>query len=171
MGALNRGENVAIVSSRGTPGISDPAYLLVRAAHQAGLPVVPIPGASSLAAALSASGVPTDRFCFVGFLPRRPSKRRRIIEELKTRDETAVIYESPHRFLKTMSELHSALGDRELTICRELTKKFEEIRLGGFADLIEHFSSRPVRGEFIIILRASSSKEKHDQIPGQEEGI
>jgi len=151
---IQSGKNVALVSSRGTPGISDPAYLLVRAAFQAGFRVTPVPGPSSLIASLSVSGVPTDRFSFFGFLPRKPSKRRKVLEEIKSSGITAVIYESPYRLLKTLKDLLETAGNREVTVCRELTKKFEEIKLGTLSELTEYFSGK-VKGEFIIILRAN----------------
>ena len=159
---LEKGESVALVSTRGTPGISDPAYLLVRAALQKGLSVVPVPGPSSLIASLSVSGVPTDRFVFVGFLPRRPSKRRKILEELKNQEMTSVIYESPYRLVKTLRDILDTVGDREATVCRELTKKFEEIKLGMLSELSNYFLQGSVKGEFIIILSGIKGEKKSD---------
>ena len=158
---LKKGESVALVSTRGTPGISDPAYLLVRAALQNGIRVVPVPGPSSLVASLSVSGVPTERFVFVGFLPRRPSKRRKMLEELKNREMTSVIYESPYRLVKTLRDILDTVGDREATVCRELTKKFEEIKLGTLSELSNYFLRGSVKGEFIIIL-SGRGKERDD---------
>lgn len=159
---LDKGESVALVSTRGTPGISDPAYLLVRAALQNGISVVPVPGPSSLVASLSVSGVPTDRFAFFGFLPLRPSKRRKILEELKNREITSVIYESPYHLVKTLRNLLDTVGDREATVCRELTKKFEEIKLGTLSELNNYFLQGNVKGEFIIILGGKKEERKND---------
>lgn len=150
---LRRGGDVALVSSRGTPGISDPACLVVKGALAGGIRVTPVPGASSLAAALSVCGQPTDRFFFAGFLPRRGGKRRSCLETVRQAGCTAVIYESPFRFLETMAELNELLGgERPVTVCRELTKKFEEIRLDTLSGMLEHFRRQGVRGEMIIVI-------------------
>ena len=162
---LQKGESVALISSRGTPGISDPAYLLVRAALENGLSVVPVPGPSSLVAALSVSGVPTDRFTFFGFLPRRPSRRKKMLEELKTQKVTSVIYESPYRLVRTLDDLLKVVGDREASICRELTKKFEEVKLGRLSELSNYFLQGKIKGEFIIIL-SGRGKENDDTDTG-----
>ena len=160
---LERGHDLALIVTRGTPGISDPAYLIVREAAARGIPVVPVPGASALTAALSVCGVPADRFLFAGFLPLRPGKRRKALEWLEKGAETAVIYESPHRLLKTLREIETAMGgEREITVCRELTKIFEEIRTGTVSGMIDEFSRRDVRGEFVLVL----SRPGRNNLPG-----
>ena len=163
---MKSGDDVALVSSRGTPGISDPAYLLVRAAFQEGIKVVPIPGPCAMVAGLSVSGLPTDRFTFFGFLPRKTSKRKRVLEELKESKMTSIIYESPHRVTKTLADLLNVVGNREMTVCRELTKKFEEIEFGTLAGInskLQIPNSKKPRGEFVIIL---NGREKNDKNTG-----
>lgn len=156
---LQKGENIALVSSRGTPGISDPAYLLVQTARRAGITVVPIPGASALSAALSVCGLPTDRVLFIGFLPRRASRRRALLEGLREEEATVVLYESPYRVKKTLAEIFEVLGQRETTLCRELTKKFEEIKTGPISEIMDYLApQQQPKGEFIILLR----KRKND---------
>ena len=149
---LKAGSSVAIVSDAGSPGISDPAFTLVRAAVEAGLPVVPIPGASSALCALEVSGLPTDRFAFEGFLPRRAARRRARIEELRRDPRTLIFFESPHRLRESLRDLAEAWGERPASISRELTKKFEETRRGTLASLLEWVESAPPRGEFVLVV-------------------
>jgi 16S rRNA (cytidine1402-2'-O)-methyltransferase len=149
---IEAGGAVALVSDAGTPLISDPGYKLVRAAAERGLRVVPIPGPSAALAALMASGLPTDRFFFEGFLPGRSGERRRRIEELKAIPATLVLYESPHRLPDALRDLVDILGDRDAAVARELTKAFEEIRRGRLAELAAFYSEHEVRGEVVIVL-------------------
>ena len=149
---LKAGSSVAIVSDAGSPGISDPAFTLVRAAVEAGVPVVPIPGASSALCALEVSGLPTDRFAFEGFLPRRAARRRARIEELRRDPRTLIFFESPHRLRESLRDLAEAWGERPASISRELTKKFEETRRGTLASLLEWVESTPPRGEFVLVV-------------------
>jgi 16S rRNA (cytidine1402-2'-O)-methyltransferase len=149
---LKAGSSVAIVSDAGSPGISDPAFTLVRAAVDAGVPVVPIPGASSALCALEVSGLPTDRFAFEGFLPRRATRRRARIEELRRDPRTLIFFESPHRLRESLRDLAEAWGERPASISRELTKKFEETRRGTLASLLEWVESTPPRGEFVLVV-------------------
>jgi 16S rRNA (cytidine1402-2'-O)-methyltransferase len=145
------GQSIAVVSDAGTPGISDPAYTLVRAAIQESIAVVPIPGPSALVAALVASGMPTDSFVFEGFLPHKKGRKTKL-ESLRTETRTIVLYESPHRILKTLEEVSSYFGDRQVVVARELTKKFEEIWRGSATDALQYFSSKPIKGEFVLII-------------------
>jgi len=149
---LREGASVAIVSDAGSPGISDPAFTLVRAAVSAEAPVVPIPGPSSALCALEVSGLPTDRFAFEGFLPRRSGRRRARIEELRGEARTIIFFESPHRLKAAIRDLLDVLGDRPASISRELTKKFEETRRGTLASLLEWIESKPPRGEFVLVV-------------------
>ncbi len=149
---LKEGKKIALVSDRGTPGISDPAYLLVRAARAENIPVVPIPGASGIPTALSVCGLPTTSFTFPGFLPRKKGKRKKILEELSPRLETFIFYESPYRFLSLLKELREIFGERKAVVCRELTKKFEEIIDGSLSELVSVFEKRKPKGEFILIV-------------------
>jgi 16S rRNA (cytidine1402-2'-O)-methyltransferase len=151
--ALRSGRDVALVSDAGTPGISDPGYRLVRDARAEGLPVVPVPGPSAAIAALSVSGLPTDRFLFVGFLPPRTGERRRTLEELAGERATLVLYESPVRVLRALDDLVEVLGDRDAFLCREATKIHEEYLRAPLSRLREALASRePVRGELVLVV-------------------
>jgi 16S rRNA (cytidine1402-2'-O)-methyltransferase len=143
---------VALVTDAGTPGISDPGFLLVREARAAGVPVVPVPGPSALAAALSVAGVPADRFVFEGFLPQKPGRRRHRLEALRALEMTVVCYESPHRILKTLEAVGEVFGEVEMVVARELTKRFEEILRDTPAALRERLGRGPVRGEFTLVI-------------------
>ncbi|OLD49247.1 MAG: 16S rRNA (cytidine(1402)-2'-O)-methyltransferase, partial [Armatimonadetes bacterium 13_1_40CM_3_65_7] len=153
---LRGGSSVAIVSDAGSPGISDPAFTLVRAAVLASVPVVPIPGPSSALCALEVSGLPTDRFAFEGFLPRRSGRRRARIEELRGDPRTVIFFESPHRLRAALRDLLDVLGDRPASISRELTKKFEETRRGTLASLLEWVEAKPPRGEFVLVVAGAA---------------
>lgn len=150
---LREGKNIALISDAGTPGISDPGYVLVKAAREQGIQVVPIPGPSAVLAALSASGLPTHQFLYLGFLPMKKG-RQTLLESLKTEERTIVFYESPHRLLKTLGELTEKFGDRSLCIARELTKIHEEFFRGTAKEAYDHFASKKILGEFVIILGA-----------------
>jgi 16S rRNA (cytidine1402-2'-O)-methyltransferase len=150
---IRRGGDVALVSDAGTPGISDPGYRLVRDARAEGLPVVPVPGPSAAVAALSVSGLPTDRFLFVGFLPPRSGARRAALAELAAARETLVFYESPVRALASLDDMRQALGDRPAFLCREATKLHEEYRRGTLAELRAHLAEQAaVRGEIVLVV-------------------
>lgn len=149
---LEQGEDVALVSDAGTPLISDPGYRLVREAAARDIRVVPIPGPSALVAALSVAGLPTDRFTFVGFLSRKSSRRKKELLQLAEIAHTLVIFESPYRILSTLSDMEEIMGDRPVVLCRELTKKFEEILRGTPADLIEKLSDRKIKGEITLVV-------------------
>jgi len=150
--ALAEGKSVALVTDAGTPGISDPGFLLVRAARDAGIAVVPVPGPSAVVAALSAAGVPADRFLFDGFLPVKPGRRLHRLEALRALEVTIVCYESPHRVLVSLDAISQVFGDAEIVVARELTKQFEEIVRGTAAELRQRFAQREVRGEFTIVI-------------------
>jgi len=152
IGRLREGASVAIVSDAGSPGISDPAFTLVRAAAVESLRVVPIPGASSVLCALEVSGLPTDRFAFEGFLPRKAGRRRTRIEELRADPRTLIFFESPHRLAAALRDLRDGLGDRRASVSRELTKRFEETRRGTLSELTAWALERPPRGEFVLVV-------------------
>jgi 16S rRNA (cytidine1402-2'-O)-methyltransferase len=155
--ALRAGRDVALVSDAGTPGISDPGYRLVRDARAEGLPVVPVPGPSAAVAALSVSGLPTDRFLFVGFLPPRPEARRRELESLRDRRETLVFYESPVRVVGCLTDLAAVLGDREAFLCREATKLYEEYVRGRLSELGALLAERArVKGEIVLVVAGAA---------------
>jgi len=165
--ALETGSNIAIVSDAGTPGISDPGFPLVKLATAAGVPVVPVPGPTAFVAALTASGLPSDEFFFVGFLPPRSTARRRRLEELKQVESTLIFYEAPHRIAESLKDLRDVLGDRLVVIAREVTKIHEEIVRGTLTELVSHFSSvNAARGEMVIIVDRNTI---HDQDVANEQ--
>jgi 16S rRNA (cytidine1402-2'-O)-methyltransferase len=151
--ALRAGRDVALVSDAGTPGISDPGYRLVRDARAEGLPVVPVPGPSAAVAALSVSGLPTDRFLFVGFLPAKSAARREALRALGGARETLVLYESPVRVTALLADAEELLGDREAFLCREATKVHEEYRRGRLSELRTRLEERGgTRGEIVLVV-------------------
>ena len=148
---LQRGDSIAVVSDAGTPGISDPAAVLISSVIEAGYPVIPIPGACAALAALVTSGMTMDRFHFEGFLPVKKRRKTRI-QELALEHRTIILYESVHRISKTLTELQSAFGDRRVSVSRELTKKFEETIRGTIGEVMTNLLNRPPRGEFVIVI-------------------
>jgi len=159
LSALEQGE-VALVSDAGTPALNDPGYELVCAALQAGHAVSPIPGPSAPVAALVASGLPTDTFLYLGYLPRKAAERRRLLGEVSALPYTLVFLETPHRLIEALEDLQSILGDRSMAVARELTKLHEEIYRGPISQAREHFSAQPVRGEITLVV-AGERSEKH----------
>jgi len=154
--AVREGRDVALVSDAGTPGISDPGFRLVREARAEGLAVVPVPGASAAVAALSVSGLPTDRFLFVGFLPARTHARRQALEGLAPQRETLVVYEAPTRVLATLSDMIELWGDRDAFLCREATKIHEEYVRGSLSALRARLAQRPeVKGEIVLVVEGA----------------
>jgi 16S rRNA (cytidine1402-2'-O)-methyltransferase len=150
---LLAGQQVALISDAGTPAIADPGYRLVCACHAAGVPVVPVPGPSALVAALSAAGVPTDRFVFEGYLPARAAARAACLQGLRDEPRTAVLYETPHRLLAALTAIAGVWGEgRPLVVARELTKLHEELFRGTVAEALARFGTAPVRGELVLIL-------------------
>ena len=152
------GKDVAIVSDAGTPGISDPAYLLIRKALEKQIPVYPIPGPTAAITAISVSGLPTDRFVFEGFLPVKKGRKKRI-QSLIHEKRTIILFESPHRLLKTLQALHEALGNRTLAVCRELTKKYEEVIRTRISDAVELFTNRKIQGEFVLVIQGDTDNK------------
>jgi len=157
LGCLERGD-VALVSEAGTPGIADPGYELIVAASQRGIPVVPIPGASVAITALVVSGLPTEKFVYLGFLPHKASGRRRLLESVADEYGTIVVLETPHRLLAALNDMLLILGDRKIAVCRELTKVHEEVFRGRISQAIEHFSEP--RGEFTLVVEGRGEKDK-----------
>lgn len=152
---LLNGQNIALITDAGTPTLSDPGFKLVREAIHQGISVVSIPGPSAILAALTSSGLPTDKFLFLGYLPRKQGHRQKLLRDLDTMIRimrtTAVIFEAPHRLLKTLWELKEIFGDIEIVICRELTKVHEEIRREKISESIKHFEQIAPKGEFTIL--------------------
>lgn len=158
---LVEGKSIAIVSDAGTPGISDPAYLLVNLAIQNEVEVIAIPGATAFVSALIISGLPTDRFVFEGFLPLKAGKKRKRLEELKSDERTIIFYESRYRMIKTLADLLESWGDRRISVSRELTKQFEETRRGRISEVKNYFDKRNIKGEFVLVVegkRGNSAK-------------
>ncbi len=151
---LKSGVSIAQISDAGTPGISDPGFLLVRAALANDVPVDVLPGATAFVPALIKSGFPCERFVFEGFLPHKKGRQTRI-EAMKDESRTAIYYESPHRLLKTLQQFKEILGDRNVSVSRELTKKFEETVTGSIDEVLEYFGSKSIKGEFVIILEGA----------------
>ena len=149
---LKRGEKVALVTDAGSPGISDPGERVVRAAIKAGLRVESVPGPSALVAALTASGLATEEFHFIGFLPHKPGQRRKKLEALKAFQGTLVLYESPYRIERLLAELTELFPEREVVLARELTKKFEEYLRGKAAELLALVQTRTLKGEFVVLV-------------------
>jgi 16S rRNA (cytidine1402-2'-O)-methyltransferase len=149
---LREGRSVALVTDAGTPGISDPGSLVVKSAREAGIPVVPIPGPSAVTAALSAAGVPADRFVFEGFLPQKPGRRLHRLQALRELEMTVVCYESPHRVLAALQAIGQVFGEVEIVVAREMTKQFEEISRGTPGALRERLAAGAVRGEFTLVI-------------------
>lgn len=148
---LKEGQSIALVSDAGTPGISDPAYSLIQRAIEEDIQIVPIPGASSLLAALVMSGKRMNHFLYLGFLPLKKG-RQTLLKSLAEEKRTIVIFESPHRILKTLSDILQYLGDREISICREITKIYEETLRMKVSEAIEHFNSKKPKGEFVLVI-------------------
>ena len=159
--ALSQGD-VALVSDAGTPAISDPGAELTAAADNAGHSVVPIPGPSALTAALSVAGIDTDQFIYLGFLPRRGGPRRKLLESLIGEHRAWIAFEAPHRLIDTLTDIYKKLGDRQVVVCRELTKLHEEVFRGTVTDALEHFTEP--RGEFTLIVRGANVTAEPDGV-------
>lgn len=157
---LQQGKSIALVSDAGMPGISDPGYELVKACSDEGIPVIPIPGASAVVTALSASGLPTDRFAFEGFLPAKGQERRDRLESFRTETRTLVLYEAPHRVRQTLADLQEIVGsDRPVVLARELTKMHEEFWRGTVGEAIAHYTQQDPQGEFTLVLAGATLSE------------
>lgn len=157
IGRLQERGSVAIVSEAGTPGISDPGYYVVKLALAQNIPVFPIPGACSITAALVASGLPTDRFLFEGFLPRKAGKRKERLERLAVEPRTIIVFESPQRLLRTLNEMKNIMGNRECVVAREITKRYEEWRRGKLEEIVSYYEKKGTKGEFVILLKGKKS--------------
>ncbi len=162
---LKSGSNIALVTNAGTPGVSDPGGVLIRQAMEEDIKVSPIPGPSALLAALSVSGLrTTERVLFLGFLPNRPGKRRKELENLKSEQATMVFFESPHRVQAMLRDLKDILGDREIVISRELTKKFEEVKRGLISSILNQLHSKEIRGEFTLVVAGKDKDTDEDSL-------
>ncbi len=162
--ALASGD-VALVSDAGTPALSDPGFELVGACIAAGFPVTPVPGPSAPVAALVASGLPTERFAYVGFLPRRSIERRALLADMADLALTLVCFEAPHRLLDSLGDVLAVLGDRRIVVAKDLTKRFEDLRRGTLSELVSHFSTHSPRGEYTLVIEGQQvvNERKRDR--------
>ena len=156
---LRQGNQIALVSDAGTPGISDPGFRLIQTAIENQIPVVPIPGPSAVITALSVSGLPTDAFLFKGFLPHKSKKRRDSLETLREVRETLIVYESPHRLVESLEDILDVLGDREIVLTRELTKLYEEILRGKVSEIKAQIGERKLKGEITLVISGKTRKK------------
>ncbi|MCL5408411.1 MAG: 16S rRNA (cytidine(1402)-2'-O)-methyltransferase [Candidatus Omnitrophica bacterium] len=152
---LLEGKKIALVCDRGTPGISDSAHILVKKAREANIPVVPIPGPSALTSAISVSGFPVNEFGFFGFIPRKSGKKKKFFEALREYKPYIIFFESVHRIEKTLQTLSTMFPEREMCICRELTKKFEEVISAGTNECNSYYKNKKIKGEFVIIMEGN----------------
>ena len=160
---LLEGENIALITDAGMPWISDPGEELVRMCRDAGVPVTAVPGACACVTALVISGRPTRRFCFEAFLPTDKKERRAVLEELKTETRTSIIYEAPHRLVKTLQELLNELGDRKITVCKELTKKHETGFETTLKEAVPYYEQNEPRGEYVLVLEGCSRQQMEQE--------
>lgn len=160
---MQEGKNVALITDAGTPGISDPGEDLVRLAYEAGIEVTSLPGACACITALTLSGLPTRRFCFEAFLPADKKERQEILEELKTETRTIILYEAPHRLIKTLKELLITLGDRRITLCRELTKRHETVFGTTLLGALEFYETQEPKGECVIVMEGRSRQQMQEE--------
>ena len=160
VGQLLSGQDIALITDAGTPAISDPGEVLVQMCHESNVPVTSLPGPAACITALTLSGLSTRRFCFEGFLPSDKKERREVLEELTTESRTMILYEAPHHLVKTLEELYGALGERRVTLCRELTKKFEAVMPATLEKAIEYYKNEEPRGEYVLVVEGRSREEK-----------
>ncbi len=156
---MKEGKNIAIITDAGTPGISDPGEEIVRQCYEAGIEVTSIPGPAACITALTMSGLNTRRFAFEAFLPTEKKERQRILEELKNETRTIVLYEAPHHLIRTLKELQKILGDREMTLCKELTKIYERAEKSTIEKLIEKYEETEIKGEYVLVIQGRSFEE------------
>ena len=152
MTLLKEGKNMALTTDSGTPGISDPGFLVVREAIKEGIEISPVPGACAFISALVCSGLPSDSFTFYGFMPKKPGQKKDLIEKMKESEVTSVFYESPHRIDKTLADLASIMPERQIAVARELTKRHEEFARGTATEVFSKFKEQTVKGEMVVIV-------------------
>lgn len=160
---MKEGKNIAIITDAGTPGISDPGEEVVRQCFEAGIQVTSLPGPAACITALTMSGQKTRRFCFEAFLPKDKKEKVVVLEELKNETRTIIIYEAPHRLARTLKELRETLGNRQLTLCRELTKKYEEADKTTIDRAIEKYNGKEPRGEYVLVIEGKSQEEIQEE--------
>ena len=156
---MKEGADIALITDAGTPAISDPGEVLVKMCQEAGITVTSLPGPAACITALTLSGLPTRRFCFEAFLPADKKERQLILEDLKTEKRTIILYEAPHHLIKTLQLLFDTLGDRRITICRELTKKFETVMPTTLAEALSYYEANEPRGEYVLVIAGKSREQ------------
>lgn len=156
IGQMQDGKNVALITDAGTPGISDPGEEMVRMCYESGIQVTSLPGACACVTALTLSGLPTRRFCFEAFLPMQKKERQEILRELENETRTIILYEAPHRLTRTLTELAQLFGERKISICREMTKKYETIFQATVAEAVTYYQEHEPRGEYVLVLEGKS---------------
>lgn len=170
VGQLQGGQNIALVTDAGTPAVSDPGEVLVRLCQEGGVPVTSLPGPAACITALTLSGLSTRRFCFEGFLPADKKEKRGVLRELSQESRTMVLYEAPHHLVRTLEELHEVLGERRITICRELTKKFETVMPTTLERALEYYKKEEPKGEYVLVIQGKSQeKKRQEEISSWEE--
>ena len=160
---MQAGKNIALITDAGTPAISDPGEVLVQKCQETGIVVTSLPGPAACITALTLSGLSTRRFCFEGFLPADKKERKAVLEDLKEESRTMILYEAPHHLKGTLKELKDALGNRKITLCRELTKKFETIFPTTLDDALEYYESNDPRGEYVLVLEGKSHRQREEE--------
>lgn len=160
---MRQGKDVALITDAGTPAISDPGEVLVAKCQEAGIPVTSLPGPAACITALTLSGLSTRRFCFEGFLPADKKEKEEILSELKEESRTILLYEAPHHLLRTLKELYETLGDRRITLCRELTKKFETVLPTTLKEAVSRYESEEPRGEYVLVVEGKSLRQKKEE--------
>lgn len=160
---LREGKDIALITDAGTPAISDPGEVLVVKCQEAGIPVTSLPGPAACITALTLSGLSTRRFCFEGFLPTDKKEKEEVVSELKEESRTIILYEAPHHLLRTLKELYEVLGERRITLCRELTKKFETVLPTTLQEAVARYESEEPRGEYVLVVEGKSLRQKKEE--------
>lgn len=163
IGQLSGGQDIALITDAGTPAISDPGEVLVQMCHENGIPVTSLPGPAACITALTLSGLSTRRFCFEGFLPADKKEKKAVLDELTGESRTIILYEAPHHLVRTLEELYGALGERRITLCRELTKKFETVMPTTLEKALEYYREEEPRGEYVLVIEGKSREEKREE--------
>lgn len=167
IGQMQEGKNVALITDAGTPAISDPGETLVALCQEAGIRVTSLPGAAACITALTLSGLSTRRFCFEGFLPADKKEKRDVLAELAQESRTMIVYEAPHHLVRTLEELREALGERKITVCRELTKKFETVMPTTLEAALLYYEENEPRGEYVLVIEGKSIAKKKEEVAMQ----
>ena len=160
---MQNGQNIALIMDAGTPAISDPGEVLVKMCHEQGITVTSLPGPAACITALTLSGLSTRRFCFEGFLPAEKKEKAAVLKELQNESRTMILYEAPHHLVRTLEELYETLGERRITLCRELTKRFETVFPTTLEQALEYYKTEEPRGEYVLVLEGKSLEEKRQE--------